>query len=215
MSKTVKRVPETVKKVTRVMMVGLIAMLGAKAEAHWYVAGGTPKRCSHCVDAELTDRDEKHDFEHTEEADFHLTAKTVRLLCQTTDNGVSTLDLTNRSVDLAVQKRIVPPGDVTYRSIDSGRSPEGPATFDLTAKFSDLLLKEDPDLLCVGTGLLRLPPIDVLILNTSLTIVTYACKPGAVCEVLSRFERGSCTLRNSVNFTNNYPPIGTPYVCLR
>ena len=38
-------------------MVGLVALLGAQAEAHYIVVGGTPKRCSHCVEAEL----EKHD----------------------------------------------------------------------------------------------------------------------------------------------------------
>ncbi len=40
MSKTVKRVSETVKRVTRVMMVGLVTIMGVQAEAHYIVIGG-------------------------------------------------------------------------------------------------------------------------------------------------------------------------------
>ena len=46
MSKTVKRVSKTVKRVMRVMMIGLVAMLGAKAEAHYIVVKGKVKFCS-------------------------------------------------------------------------------------------------------------------------------------------------------------------------
>lgn len=37
---------KTVKRVMRVMMIGLVALLGAKAEAHYYVASGKYKYCS-------------------------------------------------------------------------------------------------------------------------------------------------------------------------
>ena len=40
MSKTVKRVSKTVKRVMTVMMIGLVAMLAAKVEAHWVVVKG-------------------------------------------------------------------------------------------------------------------------------------------------------------------------------
>jgi hypothetical protein len=41
---------KTVKRTMRVMMAGLVAMLGANAEAHYYVAAGKYKYCSlHCI----------------------------------------------------------------------------------------------------------------------------------------------------------------------
>ena len=41
---------KTVKRAMRVMMIGLVALLGANAEAHYYVAAGKYKYCSlHCA----------------------------------------------------------------------------------------------------------------------------------------------------------------------
>ena len=41
---------KTVKRAMRVMMIGLVALLGANAEAHYYVAAGKYKYCSlHCI----------------------------------------------------------------------------------------------------------------------------------------------------------------------
>jgi hypothetical protein len=39
---------KTVKSAMRVMMVGLVAMLGFKAEAHYVVVNGKAKYCSGC-----------------------------------------------------------------------------------------------------------------------------------------------------------------------
>ena len=176
MSKTVKRVSETVKRVMRVMMVGLIAMLGAKAEAHWYVVGGTPKRCSHCVDGELKKDHIKHDaFTHTDVAEFRLTHEKGRL-CVPPNRKCITTKITNAKVKdglhLVVLKQIVA-GDATYEAIeidDNGIIFTAPATFNLVAKFSDSLLKDEP--LCPGPAL----PIDVLIRETALKIVSYWCE---------------------------------------
>ena len=41
------------KTVMRVMMIGLVAMLGAKAEAHYFIVGGKVKYCSVCVDVDV------------------------------------------------------------------------------------------------------------------------------------------------------------------
>ena len=41
---------KTVSGVMRVMMIGMVAMLGAKAEAHYIVVRGSYKYCSlHCI----------------------------------------------------------------------------------------------------------------------------------------------------------------------
>ena len=50
MSKTVKRVSKTVKTVMTVTIIGLVAMLGAKAEAHTRIINGKPRVCSVCDD---------------------------------------------------------------------------------------------------------------------------------------------------------------------
>ncbi len=55
MSKTVKRVSKTAKRVMTVTMIGLVAMLGAKAEAHTFWFRGKPRVCSVCSDGELRD----------------------------------------------------------------------------------------------------------------------------------------------------------------
>jgi hypothetical protein len=44
---------KTVKRVMTVMMVGLVAMLGAKAEAHYIMLGGKLKYCSVCCVVDL------------------------------------------------------------------------------------------------------------------------------------------------------------------
>jgi hypothetical protein len=49
--------PKTVKRAMRVMMIGLVAMLGAKAEAHYYIVGGKVKYCSVCVDVASINHD--------------------------------------------------------------------------------------------------------------------------------------------------------------
>ena len=68
------------KTVMRVMMIGLVAMLGAKAEAHYFIVGGKAKYCSVCVDVNLT-HDEMPPLDHPEEVEFSLTTTSVDILC--------------------------------------------------------------------------------------------------------------------------------------
>ena len=78
------------KTVMRVMMIGLVAMLGAKAEAHYYVVAGKAKYCSVCVDAELAEHEE-HSVNpttltevpalHSEKVEFCVTTKSIDILC--------------------------------------------------------------------------------------------------------------------------------------
>ncbi|MCA1851884.1 MAG: hypothetical protein LC647_05690, partial [Beggiatoa sp.] len=64
------------------MMIGLVALLGAKAEAHYVYVAGKYKYCSVCVDAKLKgEKDSINPTTHTEELEFLLTTKSVEILC--------------------------------------------------------------------------------------------------------------------------------------
>lgn len=79
MSKTVKRVSRKVKRVMTVMMIGLVAMLGANAEAHTlWIPGQKPRVCSHCYDGKL--RVEEH--HPIWQADYTVTTKLIEISCQ-------------------------------------------------------------------------------------------------------------------------------------
>ncbi len=227
MSKTVKRVSETVKRVMRVMMVGLIAMLGAKAEAHYYVIGGIPKRCSHCVDGEFGKDHKEHDaVAHTDVAEFRLSTKKVDYLCPPT-GSIQQSTIANAMVkkDLVVLKQIVEgdaayrdkggvyiTGDATYTEItfeNGSFVPVEPAMFNVVVKFSDSPLKDKA--VCPGSVL----PVDVLIRETDLSIVSYWCDAGdpeKKCVVFDKYFSPSCTLANKWNLANP-PAEGIAYVC--
>jgi hypothetical protein len=65
-----------------VMMIGLVALLGAKAEAHYVYVSGNYKYCSICVDAKLKgEEDSINPTTHTEELEFLLTTELVEILC--------------------------------------------------------------------------------------------------------------------------------------
>ncbi len=174
MSKAVKRVSKTVERVTRVMMVSLVALLGAQAEAHYIVVGGTPKRCNHCVEGEVKKDEDHKDDGHQDVAEFRLKTKVVDYQCAPPAGSTTPIVMKDQrvEVDLVVLKQIVE-GDVTSRDITKDARgfiiPDPPETFNLVAEFSDSLLKE------VFRGCGSVPPIDAAIRETALKIVSYSC----------------------------------------
>ena len=88
MSKTVKRVSKTVKTVMTVTMIGLVAMLGAKAEAHTRIINGKPRVCSVCDD-DATVEEVPANFIGLAEL-IVKTQKTVTILCPKEEVQVKT-----------------------------------------------------------------------------------------------------------------------------
>jgi hypothetical protein len=73
---------KTVKRVTTVMMIGLVALLGAQAEAHTRWVNGKPRTCSHCGHGTLSLTDV---LEKNLVAEYLVTTKEVRIECANSD----------------------------------------------------------------------------------------------------------------------------------
>jgi hypothetical protein len=195
------------KRAMRVMMVGLVAMLGFKAEAHYVVVNGKVKYCSVCVYAQLEKgnpvdlitTEEVDLITHTEKVQFCLKTKEVEILCS---NG--TVVQSTENVTLVVQKLI-------DDQIDLGVTIEVRGVFSDEALLNALLAKTN---FCPGLSL----PSDVLIRAAKVEIKTYACNldPTLECEQV-KFVELDCMLPKKFNF-ENYPknlptPDETLYVC--
>lgn len=187
------------KTVMRVMMIGLLAMLGAKAEAHYYVVAGKAKYCSVCVDAELAEHEEhpinpatqtKEFAPHNEEVEFCVTTKSVDIMCPL--SGAKRMWVEQ---PLVIRKPIGP-DDIT-----------GITTAQVEGVFTSLPLVETHDF-CQGEG----PPIAVLIRAMKVEIKTHACGilDRTNCEAVS-FVTGKCRLPEEYGLPN-VPP-GTLYDC--
>jgi hypothetical protein len=182
------------KRAMKVMLVGLVAMLGVKAEAHWKVVAGKLKFCSVCIEVELEeDRGTVDPNTHTEEVEFRLMTEKVEILCPG-----GTVVQSEDKVTLVVRK-----------PIDQG---------DMKGVVSDTAFLAKPNF-CPGSK-----PLDVLIRATKVEIKTYACylpdpstpEEPPTCEQVREFVKLNCKLPNKFNFKNypkNYPPKETLYVC--
>ena len=175
MSKTVKRVSKTVKRVMRVMMVGLVAMLGAKAEAHYYAFKGKAKYCSVCVESELAKHEEHPNnpatdiVTHTEHAEFCVTTTPADVSCPP---GTQLNSPAQVKVPLVVRKQIVTTEDVT--------------------KVEGVI---DTSGFCKGFS-----PLHALIRKMKVKIKTYACA-NSDCEPVSKLE-GTCRLPRKYGFSD-------------
>ena len=177
------------KTVMRVMMIGLVAMLGAKVEAHYYVAGGQAKRCSVCVDAELAEHEE-HTVNltnltevpalHSEKVEFCVTTESVDILCP---SNAKKKEVWKRVRLPVVQQQIVP-GVTTVQGIVSDDSLKDPS------KHPDFCQGEIPDA--------------VLIRAMKLKMETYTCAildPNK-CELYSELN-GKCRLSKTYGFSDS------------
>ena len=173
----------------RVMMIGVVAMLGTKVEAHYYAFKGKAKYCSVCVDAELADHEE-HAVNltnlievpalHREKVEFCVTTESIDILCPSKAKRVW------KRVRLPVVRQLIVPDATTVQGI-----------------VSDDSLKT-PDL-CQG-----LLPDAVLIRAMELKIKTYACAILDLkkCESVSELK-GRCRLSTTYGFSD----VGSPYDC--
>ena len=187
---------KTVKRAIRVMMIGLVAMLGAKAEAHYYVVAGKAKYCSVCVDAELAEHEE-HPVnpatstevpDHGEGVEFCVKTKKITVLCPN-----------------EVKKVWAPAKLIVRQPIRSGVS----TRFDLKSLV-------DPHF-CQGMT----PPIAVLARRIRVAIKTYACadptnsdpanSDPTKCETVSEWK-AKCKLPKEYGFHNPPVPGVTPPV---
>ncbi len=212
MSKTVKRVSKTVKSVMTVMMVGLIAMLGAKAEAHWVVVKG---RCfwhsGECVRQDKEPAPDPVPILLPPIGEVVVTPKQVEILC---DGIVQKLDLSSEQWTLATRRPIVG-SDITRVTNPRGKvSRNG----EWAVIVSDAHFLEDPDsIFCPKST-----PKDVIIREMAVKMNLYcsrltdkACfsKPD---EPHSSWEAKTCTLPVGFNlekYPENLPPRGTPFAC--
>jgi len=88
MSKTVKRVSKTAKRVMTVTTIGLVAMLGAEAEAHTRIINGKPRVCSICDDDARVEEVPANFFGVAEL--IVRTERTVTIVCPREDVQVKT-----------------------------------------------------------------------------------------------------------------------------
>ncbi|MGH8489429.1 MAG: hypothetical protein ACREXS_11355 [Gammaproteobacteria bacterium] len=205
MSKTVKRVSKTVKRAMRVMMIGLVAMLGVKAEAHYIVVKG---RCVwHSLECYREDEAPQDPVPilFPPVGEVVATPLKVQVLCP---GGVQDLDLSKEEWTLAAQKPILQ-SDITRVTTPRGKT-SGNAEW--TVVVSDAHFLEDPEAVFCPD---RKNPQEVLIHEMSVKMNLYCsrfdpkCKPNVP---HSTWEAKSCVL--PVGFdVKNLPARGTPYSC--
>ena len=196
---------KTVKRAMRVMMIGLVALLGANAEAHYVYVAGKYKYCSVCNEAKLTAENDSISPDHTEQLEFILTTistdETVPPLEILCPNG--TIVPSWEQFTLAVQ-RTIGEGDIT-----NGEG--GPLTIaEVQACVSDGALLVS-SLFCDGD-----PPTDVLIRKMKAESKTSWCPVSNLlpCVPVST-SVADCTLPGKFNlkkYPNNLPR-GALYKC--
>jgi len=172
------------KTIMRLMMIGLVAMLGAKAEAHYVVVKGKVKYCSVCVEAELKeDKGNPVDPKtHDEKVEFRLMTKKIEILCPK-----ETVVQSTKNVTLVVRKLIV-------------QEVEG-VVFDEASLVNSNFCPDSS-------------PPDVLVRAMKVEIKTYACDllDPPTCKQVRKSVKLDCKLPKKFDF-NNKPPPGILYVC--
>ncbi|MDQ3774177.1 MAG: hypothetical protein M3461_07330 [Pseudomonadota bacterium] len=190
------------------MMIGLVALLGAKAEAHYYVASGKYKYCSVCSETQLTPQDGSIDSDpHTEKLKFVLTPKLIEILCPNEQIPISIDDPLLQNLSLEVQKTI-DAGDITTLLNGNG----GPlTTAEVTACVNDaaLLVNSTLDQLWDQICGVDVIPTAVIIRNMKAEINTLACDVLNTdvlntCDTVSTHVDDDCTLPKYSNL-KNYP----------
>ncbi|MGH8607921.1 MAG: hypothetical protein ACREX9_11030 [Gammaproteobacteria bacterium] len=190
------------KTVMRVMMIGLVAMLGAKAEAHYFIVGGKAKYCSICVDVKLIYEDVPPP--HTEELEFVATIpqEKAEILCLD-----GTVKKSTDEVVLRVRK-LIGQGDITEAQLGT----DSATTAEVEAIVSDaafLTKKINKFNVCPDFS-----PVDVLVRAVNLKIISNQCT-STPCKPVSSLE-AVCTLSDKFdlkNYPKKLPPIETRYDC--
>jgi hypothetical protein len=195
---------KTVKKAMRVMMVGLVALLEAKAEAHYVYYAGRYKYCSVCNEAQLTEQDGSIDpGPHTEKLQFVLTPKSIEILCPNENIPISIDDPLLQNLSLEVQK-IIDVGDITTLNGNGGplTTAEVRACVNDAALLMNSTLHQLWDQVC-GVDVI---PTAVLIREMKAEIETSWCKVSnpLKCGTVSTHVDDDCTLPNYSNLSN-YP----------
>lgn len=204
MSKTVKRVSKTVKRVTTVMMIGLVAMLGAKAEAHYILVKNKIKFCSICIDVEHTEADTPAEVDVVMEADTPaevevvVTTKNVEILCST-----GTVVKLTKPVMLSTRKAIT---NITKSSIiNINGEPISGAKEEVVVSDAPFLapFRDVRTTFCPS----RSNPLDVLIREMFVEIDTFDTQ-----SKLAYTWKAACVLPAKFHFKNR-PPFGHDYTC--
>jgi hypothetical protein len=190
---------KTVKRVTRVMIVGLVAMLGAKAEAHYTVRYGKAYYCSVDVVAKLTGVDP---IDLTAEAESVVTTKKVEYSCSDGTRGQSTEGWT-----LTARRLIHLDRDQDQHlgiTVGIKTIPPAPPVEFVTAELV-IIVSDQPllDRFCpTSSG-------EIIIRSMSVVINIYTA---ARSVLASTAEFKNCTLSNKYNLST-LPPIGFRYDC--
>lgn len=205
------------KTAMRVMMIGLVALLGAEAEAHYVVIKG---RCvwhsGECVRQDEDVPKPPIPINDIPISEIVARPKSVEILCPGGPHGiVKQIDLTNDGVTLAARKRI-DPSDITERR-DPVNNSNMSTNLEVQGIISDAIFLEDPALprdsgdfdFCSG-----LVPLDMIIRSMSVEMNLYLNSDPTKSH--STWKAGTCTLSDTFNLKNypkNVPPRGAPFDC--
>lgn len=181
------------KTVMRAMMIGLVAMLGAKVEAHYIVVSNKVKYCDVCIESDLVHEEHavnpvtrtEEPAPHSEEVEFCVTPKKIE--CP----GSEARTVLKRVVPLLLRMPLVPKVTPT-RTYVEGRFDERSFR---TQKF------------CQG----ELPLAKPIVRAMDVEIKTFACRtsPRRKCKRVS-YAKGECTLPTEYG---PEVPDQTPYDC--
>lgn len=205
MSKTVKGVSETAKRVTRVMMIGLVAMLGAEAEAHWVVVRG--KCYWHSLECVREDTEVPDPVPILFPPLVELVASPIKVegLCPDSDGDgvleVENIPLPNNPVILATPRTRIDQRDITERRGTNSRYLE------VERIVSDALFYTTS----CSSGL---SPIEVIVrVWSSVEMNLYLNSVQPIPH--SAWRAGTCTLPDEFHLTDpiNLPPPGALYKC--
>lgn len=197
------------KRVMRVMMVGLLAMLGAKAEAHYIVVGG---RCYwHSGECTRKDKDVQDPVPilFPPIGEVVVTPKEVEILCS--DGIVHKPDLASEELALSTRNPIVQ-SNIT-RVITAGSKTSRNAEW--SGIVSDAHFLEDPtSTFCGKSG----PPVEAIVRTMAVKINLY-CSPITDTKCFSKpnephstWQAEKCTLPAAFD-VKNLPARGTRYDC--
>lgn len=189
---------KTVKRVMRIMMVGLVAMLGAKAEAHYFWFFGKIKFCSVCLDPGTDDQG--NDLSLTDvPADLNDPSKPAPAVVELSVKA-KLVEISCPQPPTVIQSKV----NVTLE----GETPSDLWGYDPNAETAVVSVRVDDDSLnnvCPGRG-------EVRILKMSATANAYECTgldPANPCSsrvLISIMKFNNCTIPSGA-------PLDTLYDC--
>jgi hypothetical protein len=193
------------KRVIRIMMVGLVAMLGATAEAHYIVVRGQ------CIwhSGECTRKDDQPDpppppppLDPTNPpplGEVRMTPTSVEILCP---NGITVKQFVLKKEQLVAQRPLVP-ADITKTTNEDGINTY--AEWGVIASDTHFFLADTTT--CPGF------PKDVIIRSMSVEMNLYDLKLDPTATKPHSAWRATCTLPVEFKLPQKPPPRGVPYQC--